>query len=127
MRDVSPRDLETIDAELAATNTRLAQLEIERAEAIEAKRCAVIKAFDDGARRQQIVEAFGITYRALACMLNRAGRTERQRQALGLTPKQEAEYWRLTRAGVSNRAARSIAMTLAGAAGRVVDLQGART
>lgn len=114
MRDLPPaRTIEQIDAEIAATNTRLAQLEIERAEAVDAKRCAIIKAFDDGARRAQILDANpGLTYRALACILNRAGRTEKQRQALGLNPKQKIEYRRLTRAGVSSRAARNIALAI---------------
>lgn len=116
MRDTVARSLVDIDADLAATNTRLAQLEIERAEAVEAKRCAIIKAFDDGARRAQIVAAYGVTYKALSAILHKAGRTERQRQALGLSLRQEAEYRRLTRAGVSSRAARNIAKTLASGA-----------
>lgn len=114
MRDLaSPRTPDQIKAEIAATNTRLAQLEVEYAEAVDARRCAIIKAFDDGARRAQIVAAYGITYKALSAILHKAGRTEKQRQALGLSPKQEAEYQRLTRAGVSSRAARNIARTLA--------------
>ena len=124
MRDATPRNLDTIDAEIAAANVRLAQLEIERAEAMEAKRCAAIKAFDDGARRAQIVAAYGITYKALSAILHKAGRTEKQRQALGLSPKQEAEYQRLTRGGVPSRTARNIAVALAGSRGG--DLQGAR-
>lgn len=125
MRDLPPaRTIDQIRAELAATNVRLAQLEIELAEAIDARRAAVIKAFDDGATRQQIVVAYDITYKALAAILHKAGRTEKQRLALGLTPKQESEYRRLTAAGVPSRTAHNIARAI----GRAADQagQGAR-
>lgn len=114
MRDTAARPIEQIRTEVAATNMRLAQLEIELAEAIDVRRQAVIKAFDDGASRAQIVAAFPpITYQVVANILHKAGRSEKQRATLGLTPKQEAEFQRLTRAGVSVRAARSIAETIA--------------
>lgn len=113
MRDAAnPRTIEAIDAELLAANTRLAQLKIERTEAVSARRREIIKAYDDGARRQQIVAAFGITYAALSGILFQAGRTEKLRLARGLTPKQEAEYRRLTRAGVPSRTARNIALAV---------------
>lgn len=114
MRDLPPaRTIEHIDAEIAATTTRLAQLKSERAEAVAGERCEIVKAFDDGARRAQIVAAFGITYRALACILNRAGRSEKQRRAIGLSLKQAIEYRRMIAGGVPSRAARNIARTLA--------------
>jgi hypothetical protein len=126
MRDGTLRSLEEIDAALAATEARLRQLKDERAEIVAGERSEIVKAFDDGARRAQIVAAFGITYRALACILNRAGRSEKQRRAVGLSLKQAVEYRRLLLAGVPSRAARNIAMTLAGSEGQAVDLQGAR-
>lgn len=113
MRDAAnPRSIEQIDVDLLAANTRVAQLEAERAEVISARRREIIKAYDEGARRQQIVAAFGVTYAALSGILFQAGRTERLRLSRGLTPKQEAEYRRLTRAGVPSRTARNIALAV---------------
>lgn len=109
MRDIVSRSLADIEADIAAANMRLAQLEIELAEAKDSRRCSVIKAFDDGATRQQIVASSGLTYPAVSKILHTAGRSERQRQALGLTLKQESEFRRLTRGGVPSKIARRIA------------------
>jgi hypothetical protein len=107
-----PRTLPEIDADLAATRKRLADLEAERKLAVQHKREAVVKAFDDGASRQQIVAAFDLTYTTVAHILSQAGRSEKQRRALGLSPLQLAEYQRLLRAGVPSKTARAIAETV---------------
>ncbi len=98
-----------IDAEIDAAVDLLTKLRARRAVAVVARRDAIVKAFDDGASRAQIVEAFGGTYQAVADILCKAGRNERQRRAIGLGPRQRADYERLVRQGVDSRIASVIA------------------
>lgn len=106
------RSLAEIGREIDATQDRLAKLRQERAETIVARREAIIKAFDDGASRAQIVATFDIDYGALATLLHKEGRSYRQRRGADLGPAQRADYKRLLRHGVSSRSARAIAQTV---------------
>jgi hypothetical protein len=107
------RTFAEIDAEIAEVEKKLELLHEERAEAATAKREAIIKAFDDGGTRVEICEAFGLTYVQLTGILSRAGRCDRMRQAIGLTPEQAAVYHKLTRQKIGARASRKIAEAVA--------------
>ncbi len=98
-----------IDAEIDAATDLLTKLRARRAVAVVTRRDAIIKAFDDGGARAQIVEAFGGTYQDIADILHKAGRNERQRRAIGLGPRQRADYERLIRQGVKSSIASVIA------------------
>jgi hypothetical protein len=106
------RALAELDREIDATQDRLTKLLAERATAIVARRGAIIKAFDEGASRQQICDAFDVEYSLVASVLHRAGRTEDQRRAIDLKPAQRADYERLLRQGVRSRLARVIAQAV---------------
>jgi hypothetical protein len=103
------RTVAEIQRDLDAASDLTAKLRVEMAASVTARRNATIKAFDDGATRDQICVAYGLTYDALAAILNRAGRNERQRQALKLSPVQRMHYDKLLRQGKSARLAAQIA------------------
>lgn len=103
------RSLETIDAEIEAAEGLLVELRNERKARIAAAREAMVKAFDDGASREQIMQAFGVTYGALASILHLAGRNERQRRVLRLPVEKRPHYNQLLRQGLPSRTALQIA------------------
>ncbi len=114
----------TIEAERRAFAQRLAKLQAERRAAVvartDARRVAlaprnaeIVKAFDDGASRDDIAATLGVTYQVVANVLHKAGRSERQRRAKGMTPAQQADYRRLLR-HLPSRAARNIALAVGG-------------
>lgn len=107
------RTFTDIDSDIAEVEKKLEALHEERAAAATAKREAIIKAFDDGGTRVHICEAFGLTYTQLTGILSRAGRCDRMRQAIGLTPEQAAVYHRLARQKIGARSARKIAEAVA--------------
>ena len=107
------RTFDEIDADIAELEAKLEAAHEERAEAADAKREAIIKAFDDGATRPQMCERFGLTYAQLNGLLSRAGRCDRMRQAIGLSPEQAAVYHKLTRQKIGARSARKIAEAVA--------------
>lgn len=107
------RSFDDIAADIAALERQLEALHIERADAYAARREAIIKAFDDGATRAQIVAEYGITYERLSGLLTRTGRTEKQRQSIGLSGAQATVFHRLVRQKVGARAARKIAEAVA--------------
>jgi hypothetical protein len=106
------RTLATIQLEIGLAEARLKQLRAERARFIADRRTQVLKEFDGGASRSQLIDRYGLTYSGLASLLNAAGRHERQRRSLGLTDAQAVEYRRLIRGGVPSRTARNIAIAL---------------
>jgi hypothetical protein len=106
------RTVTELSREIDATQDRLTKLLAERAAAIVARRDNIVKAFDDGASRQQICAAFGVEYTLVANVLHRAGRTEVQRRAIDLQPAQRADYNRLVSQGVKSRVARAIAQAV---------------
>lgn len=103
------RATEIIDADIETTERRLVELRDERKASIAATREAMVKAFDDGASREQIMEAFGVTYSALAGILHLAGRNERQRRTLRLPVEKRPHYNRLVAQGLPSRMALQIA------------------
>jgi hypothetical protein len=106
------RPLAAIARDIDAATDRLTKLRAEHAAALVARRADIVKAFDDGASRHQICEAFEVEYTLVASVLHRAGRTEEQRRAIGLHPGQRADYERLVRQGVKSRLARVIAQAV---------------
>jgi len=104
------RDLNALQQAISETATLLARLERELAAAREAHRLAIIKAFDDGASRAQLMEAFGVDYKRIARVLNKAGRRERQRLAIPLRGLQRAQYDALIdKHGMTSKMARQLA------------------
>lgn len=108
-----PRPVTEICAEIDAAQARLGALRRERAASLAARRAAIVAAFDKGAPRIEIVARFGVGYGALAALLHRAGRSERQRRAIDLSRAQRAHYERLVRQGVRSRLAHVIAQAVA--------------
>ncbi len=113
------RTIEQIDDEIAATRARLDELLAERADFFAekartrtARHAAIVKAFDDGASREQIVMAFGVTYSMVNSLLHRRGRNERQRREAKLGPAERAHYDKLIRQSMSSRLAAQIAESL---------------
>jgi DNA invertase Pin-like site-specific DNA recombinase len=76
------RTITDICRDLDAAKDLVTKYSAERAAAFAAEREGVVKAYDDGASYQQIMEAFGVTYQRVANVLNKAGRNERQRSAV---------------------------------------------
>lgn len=76
------RAIREIQRDLDVALGKVAELRIEKAAAWTAQRQGIVRAFDDGATRQQIMEAFDVTYQYVANILLRAGRNERQRAVL---------------------------------------------
>lgn len=68
--------------DLDAAKDLVTKYSAERAAAFAAEREGIVKAYDDGASYQQIMEAFGVTYARVGNVLNKAGRNERQRSAV---------------------------------------------
>jgi len=110
---MAARSVIAIGAEIDAAQARLDALLKERAASIAARRAAIVAAFDAGAARADIMARFGIDYGALATLLHKAGRSERQRRAAALSAAQRAHYERLIRQGVRSAIARAIAQAVA--------------
>jgi imidazolonepropionase-like amidohydrolase len=108
-----PRPVAEICTEIDATQARLDALLRERASSLAARRAAIVAAFDGGATRAEIMARFGLSYAALATVLHKAGRSERQRRAAELSRAQRAHYERLVRQGVRSGIARVIAQAVA--------------
>lgn len=106
------RPITALDREIDAAQDRLTKLLAQRAAALVTERTGIVKAFDDGASRQQICEAFEVSYGHVANVLCTAGRNERQRRAIDLKPAQRADYNRLVGQGVKSRVARAIAQAV---------------
>ena len=89
----------------------LADLKAAFYDAMQQQEIAVIKAFDDGAKRNEICEAFGVTYTRAAYILAHAKppRSEQQRRGLKLKPKARQHYEKLLRAKVPSSIAAQIA------------------
>jgi hypothetical protein len=105
-----PRPLDTIQAEIAATTLQLARLAQERRRAQVARRLGIVADFDAGLSRAAIAAKWGVDYSQVSAVLHKAGRTERSRQALGLSDSQRADYQRIVRHGVRPVIARAIAL-----------------
>jgi hypothetical protein len=106
----SPRLLPDIQADIAATTLHLARLERERRRARVARKLGIVADFDAGLSRTAIAAKWGVDYGQVAAVLHKAGRTERTRQALGLSDSQRADYQRIVRHGVRPVIARAIAL-----------------
>lgn len=104
------RDLITIGADIDAAQKWLEDLLRERADFLSNRRQNVIKAFDDGATRAELCEAFGLDKGTIA--LFRAGRNERQRRGAQLPVEKRPHYDRLLRQGLPSRTAAQIAESL---------------
>lgn len=107
------RSVTEICREIDAAQARLAALLRERVSSLAARRAAIVAAFDAGATRAEIMARFGLEYRALAAVLHKAGRSERQRRAADLSRAQRGHYERLVRQGVRAGIARIIAQAVA--------------
>ena len=109
---MSIRPLPAVQAEIAVTANRLAQLAVERRLSRAHQRAGIVADFDRGLGRAAIAARWGVDYAYVAQVLWKARRSERTRRACGLSPSQRADYERLLRAGVRSRLARVIALSL---------------
>ena len=104
------RPLTDIQADLAATAVRIAELRRERRRWRANRRAGIVADFDRGLSRAEVADRWAVDYAYVAQILYRARRTERTRQARGLSDSQRADYERLLRQGVRTRLARAIAL-----------------
>jgi hypothetical protein len=103
------RTLDDIQAELAATAQHLADLQEERDWLRTERHLGIVADFDAGLDRAAIAGKWEVSYGRVANILHRAGRSERSRLALGLSPKQRRHYRVALRGGVPPILARRIA------------------
>lgn len=109
----SLRPLSHIQADIADTARRLAELETERTRTRTARRAGIVADFDAGMARADIAAKWEVDYAYVASVLHQAARTERTRRRKGLSPTQRVHYDKLVRLGIAGTLAGSIARAIA--------------
>lgn len=105
------RTLDKINAEIVAHEVALTALRKETAVFLRTRNKDIVKAFDDGATRAQLCEAYAVSYQVVANVLMKARRTERSRLRLGMDDQQTRHFDKLLDRGIRPRVARQIAVT----------------
>src|SRR4051812_17446929 len=108
-----PRPLSDIQAEIAATACRLAELERERARTRARCRSGIVVDFDAGLSRAEIAARWGVDYGYVSAVLHQAGRPLETRRRASLSPCQRPHYDRLLELGVRGPLAHVIARAVA--------------
>lgn len=102
-----------IQADIATAARLLAELEHERAASRASLRAAILADFDAGLDHRAIAAKRDVPYGHVAAVLHKAGRSQRARRRLVLTPAQRPHYDRLLEMGVRGPLAQSIARAVA--------------
>jgi len=102
-----------LQAEIADTARRLAELEAERDRSRALRRAGIVTDFDAGFGPAEIAARWDVAYAYVSSVLHKAGRSQRARRRLALTAAQRPHYDRLLEMGVTSRLAQSIARAVA--------------
>ena len=105
--------LANLQAEIAEAARRLGALEAERDRSRAERRAGIVADFDAGLGPAEIAVRWDVTYGYVASLLHKAGRSQRARRRLVLSPAQRPHYDWLLEIGVPGRLAQVIARAVA--------------